>query len=160
MAVQTWVVTDVDQNLHVSELSITAADIQDAPAGFSVTKTTLRGGLSDGVEIIHVANGKLKFGILLSRGMSLTTASCEGVDFGWQSPVAGPVHPKFVPLNEPSGLGWLDGFTEMMVRCGLESNGAPEFDSETDNLQYRCMGELEISRLRKSASRSILTISL
>ena len=32
------------------------------------------------------------------------------------------------PIAEPSGLGWLDGFDEMMVRCGLASNGAPEFD--------------------------------
>ena len=142
MAAQTWVITDVDQNLHVSELSLTAADIQDAPAAFSVSKTTLRGGLSDGVEMIHVDNGKLKFGILLTRGMSLTTASLNDVDFGWQSPVAGPVHPKFVPLNEPSGLGWLDGFNEMMVRCGLESNGAPEFDSETNNLQYPLHGRI------------------
>jgi len=35
----------------------------------------------------------------------------------------------WVPLNEPSGLGWLDGFDEMMVRCGIVSNGAPDFDS-------------------------------
>jgi hypothetical protein len=29
---------------------------------------------------------------------------------------------------EPSGLGWLDGFNELLCRCGLESNGPPEFD--------------------------------
>jgi hypothetical protein len=29
---------------------------------------------------------------------------------------------------EPAGLGWLDGFNELMCRCGLESNGPPEFD--------------------------------
>ena len=34
----------------------------------------------------------------------------------------------WVPLTEPSGLGWLSGFDELMVRCGLESNGAPDFD--------------------------------
>jgi hypothetical protein len=38
------------------------------------------------------------------------------------------VHPAFVDLGEPSGLGWLDGFDELLVRCGLESNGAPEFE--------------------------------
>jgi hypothetical protein len=31
---------------------------------------------------------------------------------------------------EPLGLGWLDGFDELMVRCGLESNGPPEFDEQ------------------------------
>jgi hypothetical protein len=39
------------------------------------------------------------------------------------------VHPKFVSLGEPSGLGWLDGFDELLCRCGLFSNGAPDFDS-------------------------------
>jgi hypothetical protein len=29
---------------------------------------------------------------------------------------------------EPAGLGWLDGFNELLCRCGLESNGPPEFD--------------------------------
>jgi hypothetical protein len=47
---------------------------------------------------------------------------------GWNSPVRGPVHPKFVPIGEPSGLGWLDGFDELLCRCGLFSNGAPDFD--------------------------------
>ena len=45
-----------------------------------------------------------------------------------KSPVRGPVHPSFVPLFDPSGLGWLEGFDELLCRCGLESNGAPDFD--------------------------------
>jgi hypothetical protein len=52
-----------------------------------------------------------------------------GVELGWQSPVHGPVHPRFVPLAEPSGLGWLDGFDELVARCGLVSNGAPDVDA-------------------------------
>lgn len=48
---------------------------------------------------------------------------------GWRSPVRGPVHPGLVPLLEASGLGWLDGFDELLCRCGLYSNGAPEFAS-------------------------------
>jgi hypothetical protein len=31
---------------------------------------------------------------------------------------------------EPSGLGWLDGFDELLVRCGLSSFGAPDFDAK------------------------------
>jgi hypothetical protein len=49
---------------------------------------------------------------------------------GWQSPVRGPVHPRWVPVTEPSGLGWLDGFDEWICRCGAASNGAPDFDAE------------------------------
>jgi hypothetical protein len=35
-----------------------------------------------------------------------------------------------VPLSEPSGLGWLDGFDELLCRCGAYSNGAPDFDAQ------------------------------
>jgi len=47
---------------------------------------------------------------------------------GWRSPVRGPVHPSYVPLFDPSGFGWLEGFDELLCRCGLTSNGAPDFD--------------------------------
>jgi hypothetical protein len=46
-----------------------------------------------------------------------------------------------VPLAEGSGLGWLDGFDELMCRCGLESNGAPEFD-EKGNVRWPLHGRL------------------
>jgi galactose mutarotase-like enzyme len=49
------------------------------------------------------------------------------VSLGWLSPVRGPVNPALVPLWEGTGIGWLNGFDEFLVRCGLESNGAPEF---------------------------------
>ncbi|MCH8918796.1 MAG: DUF4432 family protein, partial [Proteobacteria bacterium] len=42
---------------------------------------------------------------------------------------------------EPSGLGWLDGFDELLVRCGLESNGAPEFQ-ENGRLQFPLHGRI------------------
>jgi hypothetical protein len=45
---------------------------------------------------------------------------------GWESPITdGPVHPGLVNLAAIGGLGWLDGFDELMARCGLEHNGAP-----------------------------------
>ncbi len=110
-------------------------------AGCSVSKHTLRGGLSDGVESIRVNNGRLAFDLLPTRGMGLWKAWLGDFEIGWQSPVRGPVHPRFVPLTEPSGLGWLDGFDELMVRCGLESNGAPDFD-ETGRLQYPLHGRI------------------
>jgi galactose mutarotase-like enzyme len=64
-----------------------------------------------------------------TRGMGIWSAVQGDVHLGWKSPVKGPVHPSLVDLNDPSGLGWLDGFDELLVRCGLESNGAPEFDT-------------------------------
>ncbi len=88
-----------------------------------------RNGLSRGVEQVTLRCGGMIVAILPTRGMGIRQAECMGVRFGWDSPVAGPVHPMWVPLADPGGLGWLEGFDEMMVRCGLTSNGAPEFDS-------------------------------
>jgi hypothetical protein len=51
------------------------------------------------------------------------------------------VHPAFVPIYDPSGLGWLDGFDELLCRCGLESNGAPEFD-DRGLLRYPLHGKI------------------
>ncbi len=73
--------------------------------------------------------------------MGLWKAWMNGEEIGWQSPIRGPVHPKFVPLMEPGGLGWLDGFDELLVRCGLESNGAPDFD-QLGRLRYPLHGRI------------------
>ena len=154
MAAKTWQLTDVSDGTFVDHLEVSSQDIAGTPDGWSVTKKTLRGGLSDGVEVVEINNGKLSFGVLLTRGMSLTTATIGNQSFGWKSPVQGPVHPKYVPLNEPSGLGWLDGFDEMMVRCGLESNGAPEFDEDTNNLKYPLHGRIG----NKPAQKAALTV--
>ena len=71
--------------------------------------------------------GGSAFVVVPTRGMGIWRASCGDVQLGWKSPVKGPVHPALVPVTEPSGIGWLYGFDELLVRCGLESNGAPEF---------------------------------
>jgi hypothetical protein len=109
---------------------------------WSVHHSRLQGGLSDGVDTIDVSNGKLNFVVLPTRGMSLWKANLPGWSVGWKSPVRGPVHPAFVDLGEPSGLGWLDGFDELLVRCGLESNGAPEHDENTGRLKYPLHGRI------------------
>ncbi len=88
------------------------------------------GGASDNVEVIEVDTGAVRIYLLPTRGMSIWCIETEGVRFGWQSPVAGPVHPSRVPIFDPSGLGWLEGFDELVVRCGLESNGAPEHNDQ------------------------------
>ena len=40
-----------------------------------------------------------------------------------------------------SGLGWLSGFDELMCRCGLENNGAPEFNAN-GSLRYGLHGRI------------------
>ena len=37
----------------------------------------------------------------------------------------GPVNPAFVNLSGLGGLGWLDGFDELLARCGLALEWRP-----------------------------------
>jgi galactose mutarotase-like enzyme len=78
--------------------------------------------------VVEVDNGTFRFVVVPTRGMGIWNAMLGAMRLGWKSPVKGPVHPAFVHFNEASGIGWLDGFDELLVRCGLESNGAPDFN--------------------------------
>ncbi len=128
------VLTDIEQNVHIETLHITSRQITpDCPIAWSVDKYVLHGGRQEGVEIIDVNNGRLRFTVVSTRGMSIQQAIMDGLRLGWDSPVKGPVHPKFVNLSERQGLGWLYGFNEWMVRCGLEFFGAPGPDEFIDN---------------------------
>ncbi|RJG01797.1 aldose 1-epimerase family protein [Noviherbaspirillum sedimenti] len=110
-------------------VSLSANASSCAPAAPFVRFMKLEGGLRDGVEVCEVHNGRLRLWLLPQRGMGIWKAWLDGFEIGWQAPIRGPVNPRFVPLAEPDGLGWLDGFDELLCRCGLESNGAPEFDA-------------------------------
>ena len=99
----------------------------DSELGFQCTRLT--SGLGAGVDQVTLNCGNKKLVVLPTRGMGIWEAHHGDVRFGWDSPIQGPVHPALVPVAEPSGLGWLEGFDEMLVRCGLASNGAPDFDS-------------------------------
>lgn len=108
-------------------------------------------GLGEGVELILIDNGKWRFTVVPTRGMGIWQAAYndstgpsnreQTVALGWNSPIRAPVHPRFVPISEPSGLGWLSGFNEFMVRCGLESNGAADFDAQ-GRLRYPLHGRI------------------
>ena len=138
---KTWELTDVIDDTYTEQISLGPEQVGGPARDYSVTKRTLRGGLRDGVDLIEVDNGQLWFAIVPTRGMGIWRAVCGDLHLGWKSPVHGPVHPAFVPLWEPSGIGWLSGFDELLVRCGLESNGAPEF-SPTGSLCYPLHGKI------------------
>jgi galactose mutarotase-like enzyme len=103
-------------------------------------------GLRAGVDVVTIDNGALAIDVIPTRGMGIHQLRLKGdaelSSVGWRSPVRGPVNPAFVDLGEPSGLGWLDGFDEFLVRCGLESNGAPDFDAKTGRLTYPLHGRI------------------
>src|SRR5262245_26895795 len=115
------VLTDVEHRIWQDEFAANGS-------AWSIRKHTLRGGLSDGVDVIDVTSGDLSFTVLPTRGMGLWRGQFRELRLGWDAPVRGPVHPRFVNLADRGGLGWLTGFDEWLCRCGLAWNGPPGND--------------------------------
>ena len=104
----------------------------DVPSN-AVTVSRMAGGRSDGVVVIALRTGPLSLVVCPTRGLGLLSASYETADeplrLGWDAPIGPhPVHPDRVALESRGGLGWLDGFNELLVRCGLSFNGPPGHD--------------------------------
>ena len=115
--------------------------LMTADGDFEVVRHVLSHGPGAGVEMLTIRGTRAEFTLLPTRGMGIWRAKAGRTDFGWRSPVRGPVHPALVPIDQPNGLGWLAGFDELLVRCGLESNGAPDFDDK-DQLRYPLHGRI------------------
>ncbi len=56
--------------------------------------------------------------------MNLLRIEGFGSRMGWDSPVKEVVNGVYQHESR-NGLGWLEGFNEMMVRCGYEWTGHP-----------------------------------
>ncbi len=145
-----WSLTDSDSHAYTETMEIGPSDVPgiDGKTKFSIHKKRLGGGLSDGVDVVVVNNEAMSCTVLPTRGMGLWKAKVGDMVIGWDSPVQGPVHPKYVNLFEDSGLGWLDGFDELMCRCGLESNGGPVND-EQGRLLYALHGRIANTPAKK-----------
>lgn len=124
------ILLDSSRNIWTGPFSLSPSDLNlPSEPPWKVEKQVLRGGRREGVELVRVDNGRLSFSVCPTRGMGLWSGEFDGKRLGWRSPVRdGPVNPAFVDLQARGGLGWLSGFDELMVRCGLESNGAPYTD--------------------------------
>ena len=132
--------TDTATNLEVADWRATGADLGITSAvPLSIDKTTLHGGRQEGSTLVTVTAGDVSIVIVPTRGMSVFEARCGGVRLGWQSPVDEIVNPAFMRLTERGGAGWLEGFNEMLVRCGSEWSGHPVID---DGFQYTLHGRL------------------
>lgn len=139
MAESIWVLTDSEQGIHEAEFE--SPEPAKGEANYSIKRQTLRGGVREGVDTIEIDNGAVKFSVVPMRGMGLWKAWAGDTEYGWKSAVKGPVHPQYVPVLDPNGLGWLEGFDELLCRCGLISNGAPDFD-DTGRLRYPLHGRI------------------
>ena len=141
MPTRHWTLIDHELDIYVDHLALGPQQLGGAATGGRIVKRRLHTGLSEGVDVIEVGHGDFHFTVLPTRGMGIWRARLGQTHLGWKSPVRGPVHPAFVHLGRPDGLGWLDGFDELLVRCGLESNGAPEFHPDS-RLRYGLHGKI------------------
>src|SRR5271166_2622756 len=108
---------------------ISSQDLGLKPAKpFSVRMRTLHGGRQEGVCIVDIDTGAMKISVVPTRGMNVLETVAGNVRIGWKSPVSEVVNPAFIELNGRGGLGWLEGFNEMVVRCGYEWVGHPGMD--------------------------------
>jgi hypothetical protein len=127
--------TSVLKGIQIDSWEISQSKlVLPAAAGWFARKYTLHGGRQEGVDVVEVDNGRLRFLVLPTRGMSVLRVEAGDVRLGWDSPVTEVVHPKFINLESRGGLGWLEGFNEWMVRCGLEWAGHPGHDKFRNNV--------------------------
>lgn len=128
------VLTSVESNTRVEEWRIDHESLPGISDGaWSVEKVVLRGGKQEGVDLIVVDSGAMRIRLIPTRGMSVLDLQVGDWRIGWESPVKEVVHPRHIRLGSRGGLGWLEGFNEWMVRCGLESAGHPGEDRFVDN---------------------------
>jgi hypothetical protein len=118
--------TDTRGNVEIADWAIGSDDLGIVAATpFKVWKKTLHGGKQEGSTLIGVDAGELSVTVIPTRGMNIHKAQYRGIEHGWASPVDEIVHPAYMRLDERGGLGFLDGFNEMMARCGYEWSGHP-----------------------------------
>src|SRR4051812_12768901 len=104
--------TSVNKSIHIDSWDVSRDK-------WSVRKSVLHGGKQEGVDIITINNGNLSIVVCPTRGMSLLEVKMGNMRLGWDSPVKETVHPMYMNLQSRGGLGWLEGFNEFIVRCGL-----------------------------------------
>ena len=100
------VLTDIEKNIYKETAEITSSALTpNSPSSWSVRKYVLRGGEQERFDIIEVNNGRLRFTVVPTRGMSVHEVEMEGLRLGWGS---------------RRGMGRLEGW---MIRHGLEPIG-------------------------------------
>lgn len=121
----------LDTNQPMTERRISSAELgiqTDKP--FSVTTRLLHGGRQAGVSLVEIDTGAMVITVVPTRGMNVLKAVADNVRLGWDSPVREVVNPAFIELNGRDGLGWLEGFNELVTRCGYEWVGHPGKDTD------------------------------
>lgn len=127
--IKSFTLTSALYNIEVGNWKINNHTLNIQDTEFSIEQICLHGGKQEGskIIIIHSPNG-LTITLCPTRGMNILHVTGQDISFGWDSPVKEVVNPAFINLQSRQGAGWLEGFNEMMVRCGYEWSGHPVTD--------------------------------
>ncbi|EFE93769.1 hypothetical protein HMPREF0758_4653 [Serratia odorifera DSM 4582] len=128
---QTFVLTDSEKGIEQGNWQTDSQKLNLPGPRFSVQQQILHGGKQEGSKVITLTSPGLTIALSPTRGMDILHVNGSGVRLGWDSPVTEVVNPAYINLDSRNGLGWLDGFNEMMVRCGFEWTGHPGVENGT-----------------------------
>ncbi|MFP1743666.1 aldose 1-epimerase family protein [Lonsdalea quercina] len=126
ISAQTFVLTDAEANVEKGNWKVGSETLKVKDSAFSIEQKVLHGGRQEGSKIITITSPDgLQITLSPTRGMDLLHVTGKNIRLGWDSPVDEVVNPNTITLESRNGLGWLEGFNEMMVRCGYEWTGHP-----------------------------------
>ncbi len=131
-----FVLSSVKSNANEETFDLDGVVPDEIASRWKIEMRTLHGGKQEGVRLISIDNGTITVAVVPTRGMSILDVKDSKTGeriFGWDSPVQEVVHPSHIDFESRGGLGWLEGFNEWMVRCGLEFAGHPGKDKFINN---------------------------
>lgn len=141
-----YVITDGDRIIQKGDWQISNKNISPDAPPFTIENVILKGGKQDGSELLTIKSEGLTINLSPTRGLGIVNVEGNGIRLGWDSPVKEIVNPKYINLESRGGAGWLDGFNEMMVRCGFEWTGHAV---QADGMMYTLHGRAQNTPVSK-----------
>ncbi|WP_205955652.1 aldose 1-epimerase family protein [Pantoea stewartii] len=148
VSAKTWVLTSAEQGTDKGNWQLNSSELNIQGKPFSIEQKVLHGGKQEGSKLLVIrSQDGLTITLIPTRGMNLLRVEGFGTRLGWDSPVKEVVNPAFINLESRNGLGWLEGFNEMMVRCGYEWTGHPVNDKGRIYTLHGKAGNTPVSQL-------------
>lgn len=141
-----YVITDGDRVIQKGDWQISNKNISPDAPPFTIENVILKGGKQEGSELLTIKSEGLTINLSPTRGLGIVNVEGNGIRLGWDSPVKEIVNPKYMNLESRGGAGWLDGFNEMMVRCGFEWSGHAV---QADGMMYTLHGRAQNTPVSK-----------
>ena len=141
-----YVITDGDRVIQKGDWQISNKNISPDAPSFTIENVILKGGKQEGSELLTIKSEGLTINLSPTRGLGIVNVEGNGIRLGWDSPVKEIVNPKYINLESRGGAGWLDGFNEMMVRCGFEWTGHAV---QADGMMYTLHGRAQNTPVSK-----------